>query len=178
MAEKIFTIPLRREFLRVPRYVRSKKAMRALKQFLNRHLKREVKIGRYLNEAVTRRRENPPGRVQVRIEEGEVWKAELINAPREVREEKKDEIKIKLPFSKKKGEIKEAVIEKDKEEIEVKEEKKAEEELEKKLEIKEMTKKAIKKVPIKKAEAREFKGAEKKHSHRKKEITITRSTKK
>jgi ribosomal protein L31E len=173
MAEKIFTIPLRKEFLRVPNYVRSKKAMRALKQFLNRHLKREVKIGRYLNEAVTRRRENPPGRVQVRIEEGEVWKAELINAPREVKEEKKDEVKIKLPFIKKKGEVKEAVIEKPKEEIEAKEE-----ELEKKLEVKEMTKKAIKKVPVKKSEIRAAKETEKKHSHRKKETIITRSTKK
>ena len=91
MAEKIFTIPLRREWLKVPKYRRAKKAINALNIYLKKHLKKDVKIGKYLNSLVwARGNENPPGKVKVRIEEDkEKLTAELINAPREVKKEKK-----------------------------------------------------------------------------------------
>ena len=91
MAEKIFTIPLRKEWLKVPKYRRAKKAISALNIYLKKHLKKEVKIGKYLNSKVwARGNENPPGKIKVRIEEDkDNLTAELINAPREVKKEKK-----------------------------------------------------------------------------------------
>lgn len=91
MAEKIFTIPLRKEWLKVPKYRRAKKAINALNIYLKKHLKKDVLIGKYLNSQIwARGNENPPGKVKVRIEEDkEKLTAELINAPREIKKEKK-----------------------------------------------------------------------------------------
>ena len=152
--EKIYTVPLRREFLKVARYNRYKKAMKALKEFLKRHLKEDVKIGKYLNEEVTKSRKNPPGKIKIRVEgEKGKYKAELVNAPRE--EIKKEEEKGR--------------IEKLKEKIIGKEEK--EEKIEEK---KEETKKAIEHIPEEKLENKEEVAeiAEKKHAHRKEETFI------
>jgi|SRR3989344_151681 len=157
--EKIYTVPLRREFLKVARYNRSKKAMKALKEFLKKHLKEDVKIGRYLNERISKSRKSPPGKIKIRLEgEKGKYKAELINAPREeVKEEKKR-----------------GRIEKLKEKITGKEEK-IEEKLDKEIVIKkEETKKAIENVPKEKLENKEETAevAEKKHAHRKEETFI------
>ena len=132
--EKIYTIPLRKEWLKVPIYRRSRKAVTATKQFLLRHLKKEVNIGPYLNAYIWKQgNRHPPGKVKIRIEEEkEKLTAELINAPRKEikREEKGDTIRIKKPeFLKKKDEV-----ENEKEKI-------AEEK-------KEIDKKAIEKVPV------------------------------
>ena len=155
--EKIYTVPLRREFLKVARYNRSKKAMKALKEFLKKHLKEDVKIGKYLNERIGKSRKNPPGKIKIRLEgEKGKYKAELINAPREeIKEEKK------------KGRI-----EKLKEKITGKEEK-IEEKLDKKIIIKkEETKKAIENVPEKEIPVEASKIVEKEHAHRKQEGVI------
>ena len=111
--EKIYTIPLRREFLKAPRYKRSKRAVSAIRNFLMRHMKaEEVKIGSYLNlEIFKHGRNNPPGKIKVRAvkdkvkikdKEVEVIKVELVNAPIEVKEDKiekkktakKEEVKV------------------------------------------------------------------------------------
>src|SRR3989344_6759289 len=71
MAEdKIFTINLRKEFLKKPRYKRTKKAVRAVREFIIRHLKvEEVKIGRHLNEKILERgRKNPPSKIKVKAQ--------------------------------------------------------------------------------------------------------------
>lgn len=97
--EKIYTIPLRREFLKAPKYKRSKRAISAIRNFLIRHMKAdEVKIGKYLNlEIFKHGRKNPPPRIKVKAvkdkikvkdKEMEIVKVELINAPVEVKEEK------------------------------------------------------------------------------------------
>jgi len=150
--EKIYTVPLRREFLKVAKYNRSKKAMKALKEFLKKHLKEDVKIGRYLNEAVMKRRKNPPGKIKIRLDgEKGKYKAELIDAPKEeIKKEEKGKIgklKDKIVGEKKPkiGEKKEPekVVEKklDKEiTIKSKEEKKESKKEEKKIEIKENSK--------------------------------------
>jgi len=136
--EKIYTVPLRREFLKVAKYNRSKKAMKALKEFLLKHLKEKVKIGKYLNENIIKRRKNPPGKIKIRIEgEKGNYKAELINAPRE---KKKEEKKGKVE------KLKDKIVGK-KEEPKIVEEKKIDKEIvvkpkeEKKIEIKEEVKK-------------------------------------
>ena len=139
--EKIYTVPLRREFLKVPKYKRYKKAMKALKEFLKKHLKEDVKIGKYLNEEVSKRRKNPPGKIKIRIEgEKGKYKAELIDAPREeIKKEEKKKEEIKKPELPKEKKREEKVEEKKepKKVIEKKEEPKKEE---KKIEIKENSK--------------------------------------
>lgn len=75
MAEELkrtYTIPLRKEFLKVPKYKRAKKAVSALKKFAMRHMKisdkKNVKIGRFLNELVWAHGiRNPPHHVKVNI---------------------------------------------------------------------------------------------------------------
>ena len=146
--EKIYTIPLRRKWLKVPIYKRSRKSITATKQFLLRHLKKDVKIGPYLNEYIWKQgNRHPPARVKVRIEEEkDKLIAELINAPRKEvkKEDKEDIIKIKKPeFLKKKEE-----------KIEVSEDVKKEKIIEEKEEI---DKKAIEKVPVDKLREKEEK---------------------
>ena len=111
--EKIYTIPLRREFLKAPRYKRSKRAISAIRNFLMRHMKaEEVKIGSYLNlEIFKHGRNKPPGKIKVRAvkdkvkvkdRELEIVRVDLINAPIALKEEKiekkktakKEEIKV------------------------------------------------------------------------------------
>ena len=50
--ERTLTINLRKEIMKVPDYKRAKKAVTAIREFLQRHMKAEakdVKIGKYLN---------------------------------------------------------------------------------------------------------------------------------
>ncbi len=48
--ERTYIIPLRKEWLKVPIYKRTKKAVKATKEFLQKHMKVEtVKLGRHLN---------------------------------------------------------------------------------------------------------------------------------
>lgn len=71
--ERTYVIPLRKEWLKVPLYKRSKKAVTALKQFLAKHMKsEEVKIGKNLNEFIWRHGiKNPPHKVKVIVTKGD-----------------------------------------------------------------------------------------------------------
>ena len=102
--ERIYTIPLRKEFMKVPSYKKTSKTITAIKEFLKKHMKvEEVKIGKYLNlELWKHGRKNPPPRIKVKavkdkvkIKDKEVFivKVELIDAPIEkiIKEEKKEE---------------------------------------------------------------------------------------
>ena len=94
--------------MKAPSYRKTKRALKAIKEFLIRHMKaEEVKIGKYLNlELWKHGRKNPPPRIKVKaikdkikIKDKEiiVVKVELINAPVEVKEEiKKPEIKEEI----------------------------------------------------------------------------------
>ena len=66
--EREYIIPLRREFLKVPKYKRAKKAVTALKQFLSKHMKCPVvKVGPELNKLVWKRGiKYPPHHVKVK----------------------------------------------------------------------------------------------------------------
>jgi ribosomal protein L31E len=148
--ERIYTVPLRRGFLKAANYDRSRKAVVVLKEFLKKHLKKDVKVGKYLNLEIWKDgRKKPPGKVQVRIEDDEgVLTAELINAPREK--------KVEVKKEEKKKEIKEAK--------EIKEE------------AKEKIKEAIEKVPEKEkivdSDKKVAEPVEKEHAHRKEEKVI------
>ncbi|MBN2566589.1 50S ribosomal protein L31e [Candidatus Woesearchaeota archaeon] len=82
--ERVYNVPLRKEFQKAPRHRRSKKAIAALKAFLVRHMKPEgdgkVWIGPHLNERIWKDGiKSPPHHVRitaVKEEDGTV-KAEL-----------------------------------------------------------------------------------------------------
>lgn len=93
LLERTYTIPLRREFLKVAKWKRSNKAVRAAKQFLQRHMKSEnVRLGMSINELLwSQGNKNPPPRVKViatKDEKGLV-KAELFGF--KTKEEKRAE---------------------------------------------------------------------------------------
>ncbi len=119
MAEKIlereYVIPLRKEFMKVPRYRKSKKSIKAIKEFISKHMKvEEVKIGSYLNELVwSRGPKNPIPRVKVKTRKIDDYaQVELIdNKFAETKEEKEE----KESKKKKKEDKKETKEEKSKE---------------------------------------------------------------
>lgn len=69
MAERTYTVPLRRGFSKTPRYKRTNKAVRVLREFLQKHTKAdEVKLGQHLNAFLWERGiRNPPPRVRVTV---------------------------------------------------------------------------------------------------------------
>jgi len=89
--ERIYTIPLRKEFQKAPKYKYTSKAVRALKKFVTKHTKSEnVKIGKYLNEKLWKNGpKNPPSKVKVNItkDKENITHVELIDAPTKKREE-------------------------------------------------------------------------------------------
>lgn len=67
--ERNYTIPLRKGFVKVPKYYRSKRAINQIKDFVMKHMKvEEVKVGKNLNEFVWHHGiKNPPGKVKVKV---------------------------------------------------------------------------------------------------------------
>ncbi len=66
--ERVYNVPLRREWLKAPKYKRAKKAVKALKQFIMKHMKTDdVKIGKHLNLEIWKHGiKNPPHHIKVR----------------------------------------------------------------------------------------------------------------
>ncbi len=103
--ERSYNIPLRKEWLKSPKYKRSKKAVSALRKFLSKHMKSDnIKIGKHLNEQIwSRGIKNPPHHVKVDTvkDEENVVRAELSGFPIETPESKdkkqgKDKLEDKL----------------------------------------------------------------------------------
>ncbi len=158
--ERTYNIPLRKEWLKTPRYKRAKKAIIAVKEFLSKHMHQEdqskIKLGEHINLEVWENGiKNPPHHIKVnvkKLEDGTVY-AELFGYELKVpgEEEKKKEKKEK----------KEAKTEKKEKEAE----KKVEEKKEEKAESNEEKKEAEEKKPevnAEKEEAKEKKEAESK----------------
>ena len=144
--ERIYTIPLRRETLKVPPFKKANKAVKTIRIFIAKHMKSEnVVIGKYLNLMVWKHgAKNPPGKVKVNAvkdDKGKVF-VELVDAPKEQPkvEEKKKEVKKET-----KAEKPEEKLEKEIEEI--KEEKAEEAKKIEKEEIKELQKEHPKHAP-------------------------------
>ncbi len=97
--ERTYIIPLRRGWLKAPRYRRAKKAINTIKEFLVRHMKSEdVRLMPELNLEVWKHgMRNPPSRVKVNVVKDDkgVVKAQLFGSPmvQEVKEEKKSMVK-------------------------------------------------------------------------------------
>jgi ribosomal protein L31E len=97
--ERVYNVPLRRQWLKAPKYKRAKKATTTLRQFLAKHMKTDldkVKIGKYANLKIWERgMRNPPHHIKVTVkkdEEGMVF-AELEGAPVEEKKEEKKRAK-------------------------------------------------------------------------------------
>lgn len=88
--ERTYTIPLRKEWLKTVKYKRAKKAVRAIREFLMRHMKaavmEDVKLGKYLNLELWKHSiKRPPSRVKVNVTKDDkgIVRAELFGAPKE-----------------------------------------------------------------------------------------------
>ena len=130
--ERIYIIPLRKEWGKVPKHERAKKASRAVRAFLSRHMKtplENIRIGLHLNEALwVRGMKHPPHKIKIKtFKEDDIVHSELFGKEYTTKQEKKEEKKGK-------GAKKEEAREEQKEEEtkEVKEEKKEEKTEEKK----------------------------------------------
>jgi len=152
--EREYIIPLRKEWLKTPKHKRAKKAVRAIRLFLSKHMKVEfedVKIGRFLNEYLWARGiKNPPAKVKVKVirEEG-IARAELLDLSEKQKKMLEEEKKTEETKKKEKEEQEKAA--KAKEEAEKKAEKEekkkeTEEEKEEKEKKKEMLKEDIKEI--------------------------------
>lgn len=143
--ERLYTIPLRKSFLKAVRYKRTAKAVKTVREFLVRHLKSDkIKLGKYLNQKLWEKgMKNPPSKVQVKvIQKGEVYTAELVNAPVE-----ETKVQVKKPSLKERLGAKKPTEEKS--QVELKKEEVTEEKLlvkeEKPTEAKKIIKKKAKK---------------------------------
>ena len=118
--DKEYTIPLKDKWKRVPRYKRANKAIKAIKEFLVRHMKirdrnlEKIKIDKYLNEAVWFRGiKKPPIKIKVKaIKEGDIVKVELAEMPdklkfKKLREEKREQKAIEKVDKKKSAKVEE-----------------------------------------------------------------------
>ena len=65
--ERVYNVPLRKEWLKVPKYQRAAKAIRALRSFVLRHMKtEEAVIGPFVNQEVwSHGIRNPPHHVKI-----------------------------------------------------------------------------------------------------------------
>jgi len=85
--EREYIIPLRERCRPVPRYRKTPKAIKCVKEFLVKHMKirdrdlKKIKLDKYLNEFLWARGiKNPPHKVKVKaVKEGDVVKVELVD---------------------------------------------------------------------------------------------------
>lgn len=91
--EREYIIPLRRQFLKVPIYRRTGKAIKAIKEFIAKHMKVEdrdvnkVKLDVYLNNDLWfKGRTNPPSRIKVKaVKENGIVNVTFVEIPQHVK---------------------------------------------------------------------------------------------
>lgn len=117
--ERTYIIPLRRETLKVPPFKKANKAIKAVRQFISKHMKSDnVVIGKYLNLDVWKHgAKNPPHKIKIaasKDDKGKVF-VELFGAPKEgpkaeekKKTAKKEEVKSGKPEEKIEKKVEEA----------------------------------------------------------------------
>lgn len=110
--ERTYNVPLRKEFLKVPRWNRAHKAVKAMKEFLVKHMKSDdVKISTDISKAIWYRGAlSPPHHVKITVtrnDKNEV-RAELYGAKKKV-ETKGKKVKNEVAPEVKKEVVKEEV---------------------------------------------------------------------
>jgi len=139
--ERIYVIPLLKEWSKVPRYKRSKKAIKAIREFLVRHMKirdrdlNKIRIDKFVNEEVWFRGiKKPPKKIKIKaIKEGDIVRVYLVDFKDKLKFKKaREERGSKTAEEKKKDkEAKKAAVEKTEEEKKEKTEDEIKEEKEK-----------------------------------------------
>jgi len=99
--EREYIIPLRKQYQKTPRYKKTPKAIRTVKEFLVQHMQvrdrdlRKIKLDKKLNEMIwIRGIKNPPHKVKVRaVKEGDIIRVYAVDLPptlhfKKLREEK------------------------------------------------------------------------------------------
>jgi ribosomal protein L31E len=140
--ERQYIVPLRSKWLKVAKHKRANKAVKALKEFMVRHMKiydrdlRKIKIDEDLNNEIRfRGMRKPLSKIKVKAKkyDNEIVKVELIEIPthikfkrlREEKDKKKiEETKKEKKEEKEKVEVKEEKVEEKKPDTEVKKEEK------------------------------------------------------
>jgi len=100
--EREYIIPLRHRWRIVPRYKRTNKAVKAVKEFVARHMKirdrdlDKIKIDRYLNETLWHRGiKNPPSKIKVlATKEGDIVRVKAVDIPQNIKFKKLREEKV------------------------------------------------------------------------------------
>jgi large subunit ribosomal protein L31e len=121
--ERTYNVPLRKEYMKVPRWKRTKKAVTALRQFLSKHMKSDdVKLSLKLNQKVWQHGiKNPPHHVKVTVTKDDkgVVNADLFGAKTEVKKDapKKEIKKETAKTEAKPKEIKEEIANAEKPEV-------------------------------------------------------------
>ncbi len=103
--EREYVIPLRPEWRKVPRYQKTNKAVKAIKEFVVRHMKirdrdlNKVKVDKFLNEILwSRGIRHPPTKIKVRVKrEGDIVRVEAVDMPENIKfkKERMDRIDAK-----------------------------------------------------------------------------------
>ena len=102
--EREYVIPLREKGRSVPRYKKTPKAIKTVKEFLVKHMKirdrdlKKIKIDRFVNEALWFRGiKNPPHKIKVKaIKQGDIVRVELVDVPEKLKYKKAREDKIEV----------------------------------------------------------------------------------
>lgn len=140
--ERTYIINVRKEVAKVPRYKKTSKAVKAVRNFIKKHMKNEdVRLGNYLNAKIwSQGNKHPPVKYHIKATEKEDEKnnkhvfVELVDAPVEVKKEtkKKKSLKERLLAKKETKEEKAEEKTEEKKEKPTKEEKPVKEEKPKK----------------------------------------------
>jgi len=101
--EREYIIPLRHRWRIVPRYQRTNKAVKTVKEFVARHMKirdrdlNKIRVDRYLNETLWHRGiKNPPAKIKVlAVKEGDVVRVTAVEMPQNIKFKKLREEKVK-----------------------------------------------------------------------------------
>ncbi|MBD3262773.1 hypothetical protein GF374_00135 [Candidatus Woesearchaeota archaeon] len=128
---RTYTIPLRKEWLKVPKWRRSKRAATTLRNFLAKHTKaKEIRLGKWANELLWEKgSKNPPAKITITVKkEKDIATAELAVLPAKAKRLAKEEKKRAEERKKKEAEKKKKEEEKKKEEKEHKDKKAKEKE--------------------------------------------------
>ncbi|MEK6825345.1 MAG: 50S ribosomal protein L31e [Nanoarchaeota archaeon] len=112
--EREYVIPLRRVFLRVPQYRRTGKAVKAIKEFIAKHMKVEdrdtnkVKLDVFFNNEIWfRGKANPPSKIKVKAKkEGGIVHVTFAETPQIVAFKKLREMKRHIPTKKEESPVK------------------------------------------------------------------------
>ena len=122
--EREYIIPLREKCRPAPRYKKTNKAIKSIKEFLARHMKirdrdlNKIKLDKYVNEFVwSRGIKHPPSKIKVKaIKEGDIVKVELAEMPDKLKFKKLREEKLEKKAQETVGKKKTAEVEKKTEE--------------------------------------------------------------